>query len=90
VQVKPYGVRAEGGARYLIFQVWEFHGMIYDLSMYFVEDRGGEGCVTHVMRTQYYAVGTDQLAALMAEAGFSGVRRLDGRYYQPVLIGTRP
>jgi hypothetical protein len=64
--------------------------MIYDLSMYFVEDRGGADCVTHVMRTQYYAVGTDKLAALMREAGFAEVRRLDGRYYQPVLIGTRP
>lgn len=89
-QVKPFGVRAEGGARYLVFQVWEYRGMIYDLSMYFVEDRGGADCVTHVMRTQYYAVGTDKLTALMREAGFTEVQRLDGRYYQPVLIGTRP
>src|SRR5207253_10768040 len=41
VQMKPYGVRVAQGRRYVVFQVWEFHGAIYDLAMYFVEDRGG-------------------------------------------------
>jgi SAM-dependent methyltransferase len=90
IQVKPYGVRLEGGRRYLVFQVWEFHGRIYDLAMYFVEDAGGASCLTHVMRSQYYAVGTDKLLGLMEEAGFREVQRLDGRYYQPVLLGRRP
>jgi SAM-dependent methyltransferase len=90
VQVKPYGVRVQDGVRYLVFQVWEFHGDVYDLGMYFVEDRGGSDCLTHVMRSRYYAVGTDKLVALMRDAGFKGVRRLDGRFYQPVLVGTRP
>jgi SAM-dependent methyltransferase len=90
IQVKPYGVRVEGGRRYLVFQVWEFHGLIYDLAMYFVEDAGGAGCVTHVMRSQYYAVGTDKLLGLMEEAGFREVQRLDGRFYQPVLLGRKP
>lgn len=89
VQVKPYGLRVEGGARYLIFQVWEFHGLIYDLSMYFVEDRGGADCRTSVMRTRYYAVETSRLAELMSQAGFSDVQRLDGRFFQPVIIGSR-
>jgi SAM-dependent methyltransferase len=90
VQVKPYGVRVEGGRRYLVFQVWEFHGDVYDLAMYFVEDAGGRDCVTHVMRSQYYAVGTGKLLALMERAGFTDVRRLDGRFYQPVLVGRKP
>src|SRR5262249_33553822 len=81
IQVKPYGVQLEGGSRYLVFQVWEFHGAIYDLSMYFVEDRGGAECKSHVMRSQYYAVGTDRLLALMREAGFVKVIRLDERFY---------
>lgn len=89
VQVKPYGIRVEGESRYLVFQVWEFDGMIYDLSMYFVEDRGEPECVTRVMRTKYYAVGTDRLMALMREAGMREVRRLDDRFYQPLLIGRR-
>jgi SAM-dependent methyltransferase len=89
VQVKPYGVRAEGDRRYLVFQVWEFHGLVYDLAMYFVEDRGGSDCVAHVMRSRYYAVGTDTLLALMRRAGFSSAERLDGRFFQPVLLGRK-
>ncbi len=89
VQVKPYGLRIEGQTRYLLFQVWEFEGSIYDLAMYFVEDQGGSDCITHVMRTKYYAVGTDKLIQLMTSAGFHQVRRLDGSFFQPVLIGKK-
>jgi SAM-dependent methyltransferase len=89
IQVKPYGIRVEGGNRYLVFQVWEFHGAIYDLAMYFVEDRGGSSCVTCVMRSQYYAVGTDHLLNLMKQAGFHSVERLDNQFFQPVLIGRK-
>ena len=35
-KVVPYGVRTDGDRRFLIFQVWEYHGSIYDLSMYFI------------------------------------------------------
>ena len=88
--VKPYGVREEGGKRYLIFQVWDFVARVYDLAMYFVvDDRASEQLVTHVMRTQYNAVGTDHLLALMRRAGFTRAERLDGRFYQPVLVGNR-
>jgi SAM-dependent methyltransferase len=90
IQVKPYGVRVEGDKRYLVWQVWEFHGPIYDLAMYFVEDRGGPTCETRVFRSQYYAVGIDRLLELMRQAGFERVERVDGRFYQPVLLGRRP
>jgi SAM-dependent methyltransferase len=89
-QVRPYGVRVEGPARYLALQVWEFHGEVYDLTMYLLEDRGGPTCGARVMRSQYYAVGTDKLLALLRQAGFSPVERLDGCFYQPVLVGRRP
>jgi SAM-dependent methyltransferase len=75
VQVKPYGIRIDKGVRYLVFQVWEFHGPIYDLAMYFVEDRGGSRCSTQVFRAQYYAIGTGRLQGLMSQAGF---RELSG------------
>jgi len=90
VQVKPYGIRTEGAVHYLVWQVWEFRGPVYDMAMYFVEDRGGSTCVTNVMRSQYYAVGTGELMALMRRAGFVQVERIDGRFYQPVLLGKRP
>jgi SAM-dependent methyltransferase len=90
IQVKSYGVRVDGNRRFLVFQIWEFHGPIYDLAMYFVEDAGAATCVTHVMRSQYYAVGTSRLMDLMKQAGFQDVSRLDGRFYQPILIGRKP
>jgi SAM-dependent methyltransferase len=90
VQVKPYGIRAEGGTRYLVFQVWDFDGDYYDLAMYFVEDHGGPRCSAQVMRSRYYAVGTGKLLAILEQAGFRDVQRIDGRFYQPVLVGKRP
>jgi SAM-dependent methyltransferase len=88
--IKPYGVREEGDQRYVIFQVWDFVGPIYDMAMYFVvDDRTSDLLVTHVLRTRYNAVGTDHLLALMRQAGFIATERLDGRFYQPVLVGTR-
>jgi SAM-dependent methyltransferase len=87
---KPYGVRNEAGKRYVIFQVWDFIGQIYDMSMYFVvDDKTSEQLLTHVMRTRYNAVGTGHLLALMSQAGFTSAERLDGVFYQPVLVGNR-
>jgi len=88
--VKPYGVREEGGKRYIIFQVWDFVGQIYDMTMYFVvDDRSLHQPVTHAMRTRYNAVGTNHLLELMQKAGFDSTERLDGGYFQPVLLGSR-
>jgi SAM-dependent methyltransferase len=88
--IKPYRVHEEGSQRSVIFQVWDFVGPIYDMAMYFVVDDGSsDPLVTHVMRTRYNAVGTDHLLALMHQAGFTGTERLDGRFYQPVLVGSR-
>jgi SAM-dependent methyltransferase len=87
--IKPYGVRDRDGKRFVIFQVWDFVGDIYDLAMYFVVDDGGWQPKTHVMRSKYYAIGTNRLMELMRHAGFASVERLDGKLYQPVLIANR-
>jgi hypothetical protein len=88
--IKPFGVREEGRNRYIIFQVWDFKDQVYDLAMYFVvDDRSSGQLVTHVVRTQYNAVGTDHLLTLMRRVGFAQVERLDGLFYQPVLVGNR-
>jgi hypothetical protein len=88
-EVRPYGVRDHEGKRYLVFQVWDWQDKHYDVAIYFVADRGGADCVTHVMRGRYYAVTTHTLIRLMQEAGFVEVQRLDGRFFQPVIVGTR-
>jgi SAM-dependent methyltransferase len=88
--VKSYGLREEKGTRFIIFQVWDFMGDIYDLSMYFiVDDHQSNESITHVMRTKYYAIGTAQLLGLMHQAGFMSVERLDRVFFQPVLVGTK-
>jgi len=89
--LKPYGVRVENGRRYLGFQVWDFEGDHYDLTLYFIEeDLASRNTITHAMHSRYYAVGTAKLLSLMEAAGFAEVKRIDGAFYQPVLLGTRP
>jgi SAM-dependent methyltransferase len=88
--IKPYGVRKSGEARYVVFQVWDFVGSIYDLAMYLVEDDGkSEISPAHVFRARYYAISPNRLLRLLEDAGFSRVERLDEGFYQPVLLGTR-
>ncbi|MFW6039144.1 MAG: class I SAM-dependent methyltransferase, partial [bacterium] len=89
-QIKPYGIREVDGVRWLLWQVWEPHGSTYDLTLYLVEDRGHTECRTHAFRTTYHAVGIPRLMALMREAGFEGLRRIDGRFFQPIIIGHKP
>lgn len=90
VEMHPYGVKEANGARLVLWQVWTWDGPCYDLAFYVAEDRGGAECVARVFRTRYYAVPVSRLLALMREAGFERVRRLDGAFFQPVLVGTRP
>lgn len=95
--VKPYGARVQNGKRHVLFQVWDFdhggehrYGDHYDLSFYVIEDDLATGQAhTHVMRSRYYAISTKRLCELMLEAGFENVRRLDGVFFQPVLVGTK-
>lgn len=89
-QLHPYGVRETDGTRFVIYQVWTWDGSFYDLALYLTEDTGVSDCHTHVFRTRYYAVPVSRLLSLMQEVGFTRVRRIDGAYFQPVLVGTRP
>lgn len=88
--IRPYGVRDSDGRRTIAFQVWDFAGDQYELSLFLIDDTGRpETPTTRVFRTRYYAITTDHLCALMQEAGFTRVQRLDEGFYQPVLVGTR-
>ncbi|MGH7927403.1 MAG: class I SAM-dependent methyltransferase [Candidatus Binatia bacterium] len=89
LQFKPYGVRVEGHVRYALFQVWEWHGSLYDMHFYIVRDDGTETCQTQVMRSTYYAISIAELMELMARAGFDKVQRLDDVFFQPVVVGIR-
>jgi hypothetical protein len=43
-----------------------------------------------ILSTSYLAIAPARVAALMRGVGFEDVRRVDGRFFQPVLMGTRP
>ena len=88
-QIKPYGIRDENGTRWLLWQVWDPRGPIYDMTLYFVEDHGGSECRTYALRSVCYAVTIPELMNLMRQSGFEDVRRLDGRFFQPVITGTK-
>lgn len=89
-EVRPYGSRTEGGRRYSAEQVWEWDGDCYDLTLRLTEEAPGEDARTHVFRTRYYAVTIARLLELMGAAGFVGVERRDGEFFQPLLIGMAP
>jgi SAM-dependent methyltransferase len=85
----PYGTRVDGDKRYHIFQVRDYQNDTYQVSMFFVEDKGDGNPETYVMRTRYYAISIDKLCVLMEQAGFIDVMRLDDEFFQPVIVGTR-
>lgn len=87
-EMHPGGVRALPDGRAVLFQVWDWEGAQYDLSIYLVKDRAGGDCETRVYRGRYYAISPVRVIELMREAGFENVRRVDG-FVQPVLVGTR-
>ncbi len=89
IQVKPYGVRIDQGVKYIIFQTWEFHGDIYELSMYFIRDDGARQAETTIFRSQYYAVTVSKIIEILREAGFKGAKQVSGDFYQPVIVGTK-
>lgn len=88
-EVHPYGVREYGGKRYVLLQVWDLAGKMYNTDFYLIEDDRSGRPVTRLASTAYYVITTDRLAELMREAGFCQVQRLDDVYFQPVLIGTK-
>ncbi|MCB1046920.1 MAG: class I SAM-dependent methyltransferase [Calditrichaeota bacterium] len=78
------------GDRMRIWQVWDPDPPHYELSLHILGTRGDPAGRHRVLRTRYYAVPVERVLAMMHEAGFVDVRRLDGVFYQPLLVGDRP
>jgi ubiquinone/menaquinone biosynthesis C-methylase UbiE len=89
VEVRPYGERAWAGRRYHLRQVWSWRGSRYDLSLEIMPaDSTADGAT--ILKSSYLAIPVAQVAELMNVVGFQGIRRVDDRFFQPVLVGTRP
>ena len=89
VEVRPYGERAWAGRHYHLRQVWSWRGPRYDLSFEITPADGVDQCPI-ILKSSYLAIPVAQVAELMSAVGFQGVRRVDDRFFQPVLVGTRP
>jgi len=89
VQLHNCGVRHVGGTRYVLLQVWELHAPLYDTTFYVIEHREGAQPITHASQATYYAVPITTLMRLMEQVGFSDVRRIDDKFFQPVLVGCK-
>ncbi len=89
VEARPYGERAWAGRRYHLRQVWSWRGPRYDLSFEITPaDSAEERAI--ILKSSYLAIPVAQVAELMNAVGFQRVRRVDDRFFQPVLVGTRP
>jgi SAM-dependent methyltransferase len=87
--LRPTGIRKDERAVYTAWQVWDFEGDVYTMSLYLTEDTGEDRPETRVFRTRYYSIPTGRTMELMRRAGFRHVRRLDDAFFQPLMVGTK-
>jgi SAM-dependent methyltransferase len=91
VETQDYGERMWSGRRCRLVQTRRWRGALYDVAFELVTNDATKEVVLRTPETTYFAIGVERMAVLMREAGFTGVRRIDGRLplFQPVLVGTR-
>lgn len=88
-QIIPYKVHLKNGIRYILFQIWDFSGDLYDQSLYLITDDGEHEAEARVFNTKSYAITIPKVISLMKEAGFAEVKQSESGFYQPVVIGTK-
>jgi len=89
IEVHPYGERILAGRRYEVRQVWTWHGPRYEVALEIVPKAGDDGAPT-LVKASYLAIAPTQVMELLRAVGFERVERIDGRFFQPVLIGSKP
>ena len=88
-QLHPNGVHQVEKTRYVLLQVWNPQPPLHETIFYIIEHREGALPVTHTSRAICYAVPIYRLMRLMNDAGFQDVRRVDGVFMQPVIVGRK-
>lgn len=90
-EINPRLVHQIGGEKVILFDLWKFEGDYYEISTYIVRDRGAGDVQTRVVHGgKYYCVKIDTLCELFEQAGFSDVKVLDDRFFQPVIVARKP
>ena len=86
----PRGVRIVEGGRIILFDVCEFDGDYYDLTIYFLEEMDREEItITTASGGRYYCIEIDELEYLLIQAGFEKAITIRDRYFQPLLLGIK-
>jgi SAM-dependent methyltransferase len=76
--------------RTVMLDLWKFDGDFHETTTYVVEDQGQATAQTRVIRGgRCYCVTIAKIEALVAQAGFSEVRTLRDRFFQPLVIGIK-
>ena len=88
VERRPYGERSLGGNRVSLEQIWTWDGDQYDLALAIEMLDGAAAGRRQEFRSRYRAYPVPQVQAIMEAGGFDRVQRIDGRFYQPVLLGS--
>ena len=89
-QFYPRHVHVSENGKIIIFDLWEFDGDYYDITIYIVEDAGTATAKTNVIcGGRYYCISISKLETLMKEAGLKTIVVLKERIYQPLLIGLK-
>ena len=88
VERRPYGERLSGGSRFAVEQVWVWDGDQYELTLSIELLDGVDAGRRQEFRSRYRAYSIRQVQGIMEAAGFNTVQRIDGRFYQPVLLGS--
>ncbi len=87
VESRPYGERTWQGHRYLLQQIWTWRGPRYELALEMIPLE--DGPLLPTLKASYLAISLADVHALLREAGFRDVQRIDGRFFQPVLVGFK-
>jgi SAM-dependent methyltransferase len=87
VETRPYGERSWRGHQYLLQQVWTWRGPRYDVALEMIPLQDGPPLLT--LEASYLAIPLADVQVLLGQAGFTRVQRIDGRLFQPVLVGFK-
>jgi ubiquinone/menaquinone biosynthesis C-methylase UbiE len=89
VETKDYGRRMWRGRPCRLQQVWRWRGQHYDVRFEVLATDSAHERLAATPETTYFAIPVERILELIRVAGFRSVHRVDGRFFQPVLVGTR-
>jgi SAM-dependent methyltransferase len=90
VQVHPRQVRQDGSALIYLWDVWEFEGDQYSITIYLIRDEIGKPpIIKAIPGGQYNPVTIEKLKLLFRQAGYSKVDVLKGAYFQPLIVAGK-